>query len=222
MRGAVSRMCRPGKTVVNHAFFGRDAWHAVLPASVEFNMSALTIAVLALSMSMDAFVVSVGRGAALGRPRYSEALRTGVVFGIVEALTPVIGWTAGVAASRLVESVDHWIAFALLGGVGLHMLLAALRRGADAPPPKSSFWMLIVTAIGTSLDAMAVGVSLALLDVNIVVIALAIGFTTFVMSSSGMLLGRLISDRWSRIAELAAGITLIAVGFSILAEHLAQ
>lgn len=183
-------------------------------------MSPFAIAALALSMSVDAFVVSVGRGAALGRPRYSEALRTGAVFGLVEAITPVIGWAAGVAATSLVAAVDHWIAFTLLAGVGLHMMWAALRRREDAAPPRASLAVLIATAVGTSLDAMAVGVSLAFFDVNIVVIALAIGLATFVMSSGGMLMGRLISERCGRVAEVLAGATLIGIGISILASHL--
>lgn len=184
-------------------------------------MTPLAIAVLAFSMSMDAFVVSVGRGAALGRPRYGEALRTGAVFGIVEMLTPLIGWGLGVAASQMVETVDHWIAFGLLAAVGIHMLLAALRPREAEAPRRASFAVLVVTAIGTSLDAMAVGVSLAFLDVNIWVIALAIGLATFVMSSGGMLVGRFISERWGRVAEGLAGLALMALGLSILLRHLA-
>ncbi|CAA2141689.1 manganese efflux pump MntP family protein [Hyphomicrobium sp. ghe19] len=142
-------------------------------------MSPFAITVLALSMSIDAFAVSVGRGAALNRPRFSEALRTGVVFGVVEAITPVIGWAAGVAASSFVEAVDHWIAFGLLAGVGLHMLFAAVWKNADQGQPGSSFAVLMATAVGTSLDAMAVGVSLAFLEVDIFTIAIAIGLATF-------------------------------------------
>ncbi len=186
-------------------------------------MSPIGIAVLAVSMSVDAFAVSVGRGAAIGRPRFAEALRTGVVFGLVEALTPVLGWAAGVAASQYVAAVDHWIAFALLAGVGLHMLWNA-RGGRDeaaAAPTSHSLLILIATAVGTSLDAMAVGVSLAFLNVNIVVIAAAIGLTTFLMSSGGMLLGRLIGARLGRLAEILAGIALFAIGAMILVEHLA-
>jgi putative Mn2+ efflux pump MntP len=183
-------------------------------------MSPLTILVLAFSMSVDAFAVSVGRGAALGRPHYSEALRTGAVFGVVEAITPVIGWAAGVAASGLVEAVDHWIAFTLLAGVGLHMLHAAVRKQPDAEPSGRSLRVLMATAVGTSLDAMAVGVSLAFLEVNIVVIAIAIGIATFLMSSGGILVGRLIGARLGRFAEAAAGVALIGLGLSILVEHL--
>lgn len=173
-------------------------------------------------MSVDAFAVSVGRGAAIGRPRVSEALRTGVVFGIVEALTPVIGWIAGIAASRFVEAIDHWIAFILLGGVGMHMLYTALWKVGDEVPKGSSLTVLLATAVGTSLDAMAVGVSLAFLQVNIVVIAIAIGLATFVMSSVGMLIGRLIGKHFGRVAELVAGFALCSLGTMILIEHLSR
>jgi len=183
-------------------------------------MSPFAITVLALSMSVDAFAVSVGRGAALNRPRFSEALRTGVVFGVVEAITPVVGWAAGVAASSFVEAIDHWIAFGLLAAVGLHMLFAAVWKKADEGEPGRSFAVLMATAIGTSLDAMAVGVSLAFLNVNIVIIAIAIGLATFVMSSGGMIIGRFIGERFGRFAEAVAGISLFGLGSSILVEHL--
>ncbi|MCF3934921.1 manganese efflux pump MntP family protein [Acuticoccus sp. M5D2P5] len=183
-------------------------------------MSPFGIAVLAVSMSVDAFAVSVGRGASIGRPRIREALRTGLVFGVIEAVTPVLGWAAGVAASRYVEAVDHWIAFLLLAGVGLHMLWNAGRPSETVDRGGNALLILVATAIGTSLDAMAVGVSLAFLDVNIAVIAIAIGLTTFLMSSGGMLVGRLIGDRLGRAAEVIAGIALCGIGAMILVEHL--
>lgn len=185
-------------------------------------MSPFAIILLAFSMSADAFAVSVGRGAAIDRPRPGEALRTGVVFGIVEAITPLVGWGAGVAASQTIEAIDHWIAFVLLACVGLHMLYVAIWKAdeeEDEPPKGRSLAMLIVTAIGTSLDAMAVGVSLAFLDVNIFVVALTIGLATFIMSSGGLMLGKLIGQRLGRIAEIGAGVVLCALGTMILYEH---
>lgn len=185
-------------------------------------MSIMAIIVLAFSMSMDAFAVSVGRGAAIGRPRFAETIRTGLVFGVVEAITPLIGWAAGVAAAQFVTAVDHWIAFGLLSAVGFNMLYAALRDAPDKEEskPGTSFMMLVAVAVGTSLDAMAVGVSLAFLEVNIVVIAAAIGLATFLMSSGGMLVGRVIGERFGRIAEGVAGVALFVLGLSILYEHL--
>ncbi len=186
-------------------------------------MSLIAIVILAFSMSMDAFAVSVGRGAALGRPSVKEALWTGIVFGVVEAITPLIGWAAGVAASTYVTAVDHWIAFGLLAAVGTNMLYAAYKNDAEEESkPGMSFLVLVATAVGTSLDAMAVGVSLAFLQVNILVIAGAIGGATFLMASGGMLVGRLIGERFGRLAEAAAGVALIGLGASILYEHLME
>lgn len=183
-------------------------------------MSPLSIAVLAMSMSVDAFAVSVGRGAAIDRPDFRDAIRTGLIFGIVEAATPIIGWTAGVAASRIVQAVDHWIAFALLMGVGVHMLWAAFRGSAETAPKGRSFTTLVATAVGTSIDAMVVGISLAFLQVNIVIVAIAIGLATFVMSSGGVLIGRLVGNRLGKLAELIAGIALCSLGAIILIKHL--
>ena len=165
-------------------------------------------------------LLSVGRGAAIGSPPLRDALRTGLIFGIVEATTPILGWIAGVAASRFVQAVDHWIAFALLAGVGIHMLYAAIWGSTDNSPKGRSLAALMATAVGTSIDAMAVGISLAFLQVNIVIVAVAIGFATFVMSSGGMLVGRLIGHRLGKLAELIAGLALCGLGTMILLEHL--
>ncbi len=185
-------------------------------------MTPVAIAVLAFGMSIDALIVSVGRGA-VRTPCFGEAVRAGFVFGAVEATTPLLGWLAGMAAARYVAAVDHWIAFALLGAVGGHMLLQAVRADADeaAPEGRGSFLALLATAFGTSIDAMAVGVSLAMLDVDIVVIAAAIGATTFVMSTGGMIFGSLIGQRFGRWAGGFGGVALIVLGASILGEHLA-
>lgn len=185
-------------------------------------MSPLSITMLAASLSVDAFAVALGRGASIQRPRFSEALQTGLVFGVIEMLTPLIGWAAGVVVVDYVRAIDHWIAFALLGAVGGHMILSAL-SGKDekenAPPRNRSMIILLATAVGTSIDSMAVGVSLAFLDVNILVIAAAIGFSTLVMVTTGMMAGRLIGERFGHYAEIAGGLVLVAFGICILVSH---
>jgi manganese efflux pump family protein len=185
-------------------------------------MSPFTIAALAVGMSIDAFVASVSRGAGLKRPPLREAVRTGIVFGAVEAITPLIGWLAGVVASQYVQTIDHWIAFTLLAIVGGRMAMEGFSRSNETGPSSDnrSLILLMATAVGTSIDAMAVGVSLAFLDVNIVVVAIAIGFATFAMSTGGMLLSRLIGPRFGKWAEVIGGIGLIALGASILYDHL--
>lgn len=172
-------------------------------------------------MSADAFAASVGRGATLDRPRLSEALRTGAVFGTIEAITPVIGWAAGIAASGFVQAIDHWAEFVLLGVVGLHIIYGALRATKKSKEEVGrSRAVLVATAIGTSIDAMAVGVSLAFLRVNIIVIAVVVGCATVVLSSGGTLVGRFVGERFGRIAEAVAGVGLFLIGSQILIEHL--
>ena len=189
-------------------------------------MSPLTTMTLAFGMSVDAFAAAIGKGAALDRPRFAEALRTGLIFGSVEAITPVIGWAAGLAASTSVAAIDNWIAFALLALVGGRMLRQAARpaeaSGADSDerrPRRHGFLILLATAVGTSLDAMAVGVSLAFIDADITVAAVAIGLATALMATIGMLLGRYLGGRFGRVAEALGGVALIGLGTKILVEH---
>lgn len=183
-------------------------------------MSLVSLLVLALGLSVDAFAAAVGRGVlAERRPPVFVAMRTGLVFGLVEMSAPVVGWLLGTAFSGWVEAIDHWIAFVLLFGVGGHMVMNAFGREEDAPPPSGSLVMLVLTAIGTSIDSMAVGISLALLDVDIRIAAPIIGMTTFTMASFGMWAGKAIGDQIGHRAEAIAGLGLGLIGCIILWEH---
>jgi putative Mn2+ efflux pump MntP len=184
-------------------------------------MSPLAIVVIAFGMSVDAFAAALAKGAALHRPQFREALRTGAIFGIVEAITPVLGWAAGLAASTFVEEIDHWIALFFLGGIGAKMVYESFNRSATVEKPKRhSSMTLVVTAIGTSIDAMAVGVTLAFLDASIIVVALAIGFATFTMTTTGVMVGRFAGAKLGKRAELVGGIALIALGIRIFVQHM--
>jgi putative Mn2+ efflux pump MntP len=185
-------------------------------------MSAISIAVLAFSLSLDAFLAALGRGSGIHQPDIGEALKTGAVFGIIEAITPILGWAAGVAASGFVQQVDHWIAFALLGLVGGNMIVQAWKFTGtrDERIINGSIVVLLATAIGTSIDAMAVGVTLAFLDANIIVMAVAVGLTTLVLSTIGMMAGRYIGLTFGRWAEAGGGLALVCLGTSILYSHL--
>ena len=186
-------------------------------------MNLASTALLALAMSADAFAAAVGKGTALRKPRWAEALRTGAIFGVIEAITPLIGWALGYAASSFVKSWDHWIAFTLLSILGIRMIFAALQAPVEAEiekPMRHGFWLLAITGLATSIDAMAVGVGLALLDVNILPIAAAIGFATFTMVTLGVMVGRLLGSFAGRWAEAIGGVLLICIGSMILYEHL--
>lgn len=187
-------------------------------------MSFLSILLLGIAMSTDAFAAAVGKGAAMRRPLWRDALRAGLIFGCIEALTPVLGWLLGQAASRYVAAFDHWIAFGLLGALGVHMIVAGLRpqeaEQADDAPKRHGFWSLAATGLATSIDAMAVGVGLAFLDVNIVEVAAIVGLCTLTMVTLGIMLGRVLGALAGKRAEIVGGALLIAIGSTILFEHL--
>lgn len=185
-------------------------------------MNPISLVLLALAMSTDAFAAAIGKGSSLHKPRFSEALRTGLIFGVIEAITPMIGWAIGHAATRWVESWDHWIAFTLLVVLGLHMIYNGVKEDdeEEEKPNQHSFMILAVTAFATSIDALAVGVGLAFVDVNIFVAAGAIGLATMTMVTIGVMLGRVLGNVVGKRAEIVGGVVLMLVGATILYEHL--
>jgi putative Mn2+ efflux pump MntP len=186
-------------------------------------MNFSSTALLALAMSTDAFAAAVCKGSALHDPRWREALRTGLVFGTIEGLTPIVGWLLGSIAADQVSAWDHWIAFGLLAVLGVRMILAGLDGRCEAEAPRRirhSFWLLAITGFATSIDAMAVGVGLAFLDVDIVPVAIAIGATTLTMVALGVMLGRVIGAIAGRRAEVIGGLILLGIGVGILYQHL--
>lgn len=222
-RGAGSRLWL-GETIgIPAQWVGRVGmpWNRRPARKLPVNFASVVL--LAFAMSTDAFAAAVGKGAALNKPRFTEALKTGAIFGAIEATTPIIGWGLGQAAAPYVSAWDHWIAFVLLFGLGLLMIRNACTANDDMPesrPEKHSFWLLAVTGFATSIDAMAVGVGLAFLDVDIIPIALAVGFTTLVLVTCGVMLGRALGALVGRRAEIAGGLILIGIGIVILIEHL--
>lgn len=186
------------------------------------NLSATIL--LAFGMSMDAFAASIGKGATLHKPKFSEAVRTGLIFGAIETLTPLVGWGLGMLASQFILEWNHWIAFILLVFLGGRMIVEGFRGDSDEAceaPHRHGFWLLVTTAFATSLDAMAVGVGLAFLQVSIVTTALAIGCATFIMSTLGMMVGRFIGPLLGKRAEILGGFVLIGIGSEILWSHFA-
>lgn len=155
-------------------------------------------------------------------PNSQKRYVPGLIFGAVETLTPLIGWGLGMLASKFVLEWNHWIAFILLIFLGGRMIIEGIRGGSDedeTPLRRHSFWLLVTTAIATSLDAMAVGVGLAFLQVNIIATALAIGCATLIMSTLGMMIGRFIGPMLGKRAEILGGVVLIGIGVQILWTH---
>ena len=187
-------------------------------------MNLAATAILSLAMSTDAFAAAVGKGAALHKPQWREALRTGLIFGVIEGVTPVIGWALGRVAAPYVATWDHWIAFTLLALLGGRMIWASLSEptAVEDKPTSHGFWLLALTGFATSIDAMVVGVGIAIMGEDIVITAAAIGLSTFIMVTLGVMLGRVLGVIAGRRAELVGGIFLIAIGCLILYEHIGK
>lgn len=176
--------------------------------------------IIAVSLSMDAFAVSICKGLSVERPRLGHCLTCGGWFGAFQALMPLIGWLLGVRFQGLIVSVDHWIAFLLLGLIGFNMVRES--RGGAAEELDSSFSprAMLPLAVATSIDALAVGVTFAFLQVDNIFLAVAfIGVTTFFLSALGVKVGNLFGSRFKSRAELAGGLILIGMGVKILLEH---
>ena len=183
-------------------------------------MELWEMAVIAVGLSMDAFAVAICKGLSVQKIKPAHMLITGLWFGGFQGLMPLIGYLLGTNFAHMIEAVDHWIAFVLLGIIGGNMIKEALSGDAEETDcsfcPKSMFPM----AVATSIDALAVGVSFAFLKVEIVPAVTFIGVTTFVLSAVGVVVGNVFGSRFKSKAELAGGIVLIGMGTKILIEHL--
>lgn len=184
-------------------------------------MSFWEILLLAVGVSMDAFAVSIGKGLSAQRASWREALTVGLWFGGFQALMPVIGYYLGISFADLVTKVDHWIAFGLLLLIGGNMIREALQPEDEKTADTSfGFKTMLVLAIATSIDALAVGISFAFLGTNLWRAILIIGLTTFAFSAVGLLIGKKVGSRFHAGAEILGGVILIAIGIKILVEHL--
>lgn len=188
-------------------------------------MSLTELFVLAIGLSMDAFAVSVCKGLSMKKVTLKNAGIVGIYFGGFQAGMPLIGYFLGLQFKDYIMSVDHWIAFILLGYLGIKMIQEALSKDDDEYENQDekdmlSFKNMSVLAIATSIDALAVGITLAFLQVDIVPAVSFIGIITFVLSMIGVKIGNLFGIKYKSKAELAGGIILICMGIKILLEHL--
>ena len=179
--------------------------------------------IIAIGLSMDAFAVSIGKGLSVRKIQFKHSLSVGLWFGGFQALMPIIGYFLGVSFSSLVASVDHWIAFGLLGLIGANMIKESLSKDDDDNDDNSADFSrrtMFIMAVATSIDALAVGVSFAFLGVNIWLAALLIGVTTCILSACGLRIGNIFGSRYKSKAEFCGGLVLILMGLKILIEHL--
>lgn len=185
-------------------------------------MNPPALLLLGMAMSTDAFAAAIAKGASFNRPGLGQAMKIGAIFGVVEAITPVLGWLLGSLAAEVIDDYDHWVAFALLFGLGMHAIYGALKpepEDTDTPIKERSLWSTALAGLATSIDAMAVGVGLAFVNVNILLAATIIGLCTFAMVTVGVMAGKALGNVFGKRAEIAGGLVLIAVGAAILYEH---
>ena len=182
-------------------------------------MSIIELFVIAVGVSMDAFAVSICKGLSVKTLKGTHLASVAFWFGGFQALMPLIGYFLGVRFADMVSNVDHWIAFALLGIIGFNMVKESFSRETCELSPDFSFKTMLAMAVATSIDALAVGVSLAFLKVDIWVAVSLIGITTAAFSGLGLFVGNIFGCRYKSKAELAGGLILIAIGLKILLEH---
>lgn len=182
-------------------------------------MRFLELLLIAVGLSMDAFAVSVCKGLSLQRLKPRHAALVGLYFGGFQALMPLIGWALGARFEHVIRSVDHWIAFFLLAVIGAGMIREA-RQEEEALNDDLGFKTMLLLAVATSIDALAVGVTFAFLQVRILPAASLIGVTTFALSALGVYMGHVFGLRYKAKAEIAGGVILIGIGLKILLEHL--
>ncbi|MBL7575784.1 Putative Mn2+ efflux pump MntP [Peptoniphilus asaccharolyticus DSM 20463] len=181
--------------------------------------SILSISIIGVGLAMDAFAASICKGLTLTKRDFSKIVKVGVCFGFFQAIMPVLGFLLASTFADKIKSLDHWIAFLLLSYIGINMIKESRIVTCDI---ESGFDFKSLTLIGiaTSIDAMAVGISFAFLNVEIYSASILIGLITFIISMLGVTLGNIFGIKYKQAAEFAGGIILIAMGIKILIEHL--
>ncbi len=186
-------------------------------------MGVLEIIVISIGLAMDAFAVSVCKGLAMKKLNVKKMIIVGLYFGGFQGLMPLIGYLLGANFESFVTKVDHWIAFILLSIIGINMIKEALKSkgecGCESHDDSVTFKTMIGLAIATSIDALAVGITLAFLKANLLAVVLSIGLITFVLSMLGVWIGNKFGNKYESKAQIAGGLILIIMGTKILFEH---
>lgn len=185
-------------------------------------LSTIELILLSVGLAMDAFAVAICKGLNMRRINYKNALILALFFGGFQALMPLIGWLLGKQFEQYITSVDHWIAFILLLIIGIQMIVEAFKKEdeKEEDADKLNLKEYFMLAVATSIDALAVGISLAFLNVSLVKSISFIGIITFVLSFAGVFIGNKFGARFKKKAEIAGGVILILIALKILLEHL--
>ena len=181
-------------------------------------MDLITIFVIAVGLSMDAFAVSVASGASYKQLHHRSALNIALFFGVFQAVMPIIGWLAGLTFRQMIQDYDHWVAFVLLVAIGSKMIYESFAIKKRQNP--MDLYILLALSVATSIDALAVGITLSLLTNSIATAVIIIGLVTFIFSYAGIYLGKKIGHLFENRIEMIGGIVLITIGLKILFQHI--
>ena len=183
-------------------------------------MGFVEILLIAIGLGMDSFAVSKCKGLSMKKMSWKKALKIGLYFGIFQALMPAIGYLLGTNFESFITSIDHWIAFILLGIIGINMIKEAFSEDCEKINDDVDFKTMCVLGIATSIDALAIGITFAFLKVNLILALIIIGIVAFTLSFFGVKIGNVFGDKYQKKAEILGGIILILMGLKILLEHL--
>jgi putative Mn2+ efflux pump MntP len=183
-------------------------------------MGIIEIIAISIGLAMDAFAVSICKGLSMKKMNYKNAVIIGLYFGTFQALMPVIGYFLGKGFEHIITEIDHWIAFILLAVIGINMIREIFKKDDDERNDKIDFKTMIILAIATSIDALAVGITFAFLKVDLILSISLIGLITFILSLIGVKIGNVFGDKYEKKAQIFGGIILILLGLKILLEHL--
>ena len=183
-------------------------------------MPYLELLIIAVGLGMDSFSVAVCKGLSMKKMNVKNAIKIGVFFGFFQGLMPLIGFLLGQTFRNFITNVDHWLAFLLLGIIGINMIREAFSDNSEEIDDKIDAKNLCILGIATSIDALVVGITFAIMNVNIIVACLLITITTFIMSIVGVKIGNVFGRKFEKKAEILGGVILILIGIKILLEHL--
>lgn len=183
-------------------------------------MGLFEVIVISIGLAMDAFAVSVCKGLSMKKMNWKNAIIIALYFGVFQAFMPILGYILGTSFNEVVKNVDHWIAFILLLAIGLNMIKESRDDELEKRNDKIDFKTMVVLAIATSIDALAVGITFAFLETNVMLSVIIIGIITFILSIIGVKIGNKFGDKFQNKAELTGGIILILIGLKILLEHI--
>ena len=183
-------------------------------------MSIIESVAIAIGLAMDAFAVSICKGLSMKKMDWKKAIIIGSYFGFFQALMPIIGYYLGISSQKFVTEIDHWITFCLLAFIGINMIKEAFSKKEERITDSVDVKTMVMLSVATSIDALAVGITIAFINSNIFSAAFIIGVITFAVSIVGVKIGKKFGNRYERKAEVFGGILLILIGLHILLEHL--